>query len=442
MKQSSVSVSWHTGAKQYVRYVGYANGRDGQPKPKSFYLGEDEPTALATAAQLRADWSALRASGATAWPVAYLDDFQRARNAGNATVGRLLNGQTVGTVMSSETVADVRCAYLDEQRARLEGKQLSQWGFDSLAHRLTVVLDRLPSDILGRSIRSVGEDDLRKVILHWSALPNGMGKNQTKRATTGQWVAYRWRKNAPKRTKKTVGKPISPRYAQQLIATLKVLFIWAHETERWDKPRRFERLFKLKFPRQQVEAERFTTDELSLLYKACPSDRHRLWILLGLNAGLDRTGLATLDWGMVKGLDSDRPMIERLRHKTGVYSRHVLWSETAELLRDAKPSERKGLVCQTERGEPLVDGQRDSVHAAWRYLTVNAGVRHLSYGKLRKTGAWLVKVAGGLEVSEMYLAHVEAGMNKHYAGSDWAKLDAALTVIRSQVGGMFAERAG
>lgn len=440
MKTSSLSVSWHEGAKQYVRYVGYAVGRDGNPKPKCFYLGDDEPTALATAARLRSDWTALKASGATAWPMTYLDAFQRGRDAGNATVGKLLIGHTVETVMSADTVADVRTAYLAEQRQRMEARQVSTAFYRGIVHRMNVMLDRLPSDIAiaDRPIRCIGEDELSRVVLHWASLPMGRVGNQGKRTTTDS----RKRKGMKyqKRSKGTA-KRIGAGYARDIIAALKVLFTWSHETERWDMPRRFGKLFRVKFQKAHVEAERFTLDELSLLYGACQSDRHRLWILLALNAGLDRMGLATLEWSMVKGLDTDKPIIERLRHKTGVYSRHLLWDETANVLRQVPKSERHGLVCLTERGERLVEQtptrDRDATRQAWRYILDRSGVRRLSYGKLRKTGAWMAKVIGGLEVSEMYLAHAELGMNKHYAGRDWDKLDAALTVMRGQLGAMF-----
>lgn len=439
----SFNISWHDGAKQFVRYVGYAIGRDGTPKPKSFYLGDDQARALATATKLRSDWLALRQAGVKVWPTAYLEAFQRDIDGLVTTGDTLAIGLTVNAVIQGVvTVDDARKVFIAEQRERMEGKQLSVWAFNGLAYRLTVAIDRLPKDIAiaSRTLNRITEDDLRKVILYWSSLPKGKPRNQTKRATTGKWVDYRYRK--AKRKPKREGKPISACYAKHLIKALKVFFVWCHETERWDMPRRFARLFKLKFPKVHREAEWFSVDELTALYRVCKNDSHRLWIMLGLNCGLDRMGLASLDWSMVKGLDTDTPTVERLRHKTGVFSRHVLWDETVKLLRKVNAKDRKGLVCLTERGEPLVGHKRDSVHASWRYLTVNAKVRHMSYGKLRKTGAWMTKQLGGLEVSEMYLAHVEGGLNHHYANRDWGKLDAALTVMRSKLSPMLANASG
>lgn len=264
----------------------------------------------------------------------------------------------------------------------------------------------------------VGEKDLQQAVLFWASRPIRLMGNH-------------------KRTEQT---RISCFYARDVIASIKMLFVWADETERWNKPRRFDKLFRVKMPRPRIEAASFTLDELTKLYAACRCNRHRLWLMLGLNCGLDRTGLATLEWSMVKGLDTDKPYVERLRHKTGVYSRHSLWMETAELLRSVEPDDRKGFVCLTAQGEPLIEDNRDAIKMGWRHLLNRCkNVSQLSYGKLRKTGAWMIKVAGGLEASEMYLAHTEMGMNKHYANRNWSKLDDALAVMRTQLLPMLAD---
>ena len=441
MRKSSLSVSWHQGAKQYVRYVGYAIGRDGTVKPKCFYLGIDESTALITAARIRGDWIALKASGASVWSKGYLDGLQRTSVAGTAMVGLLANGLTATNAttaietVNGLTVEQVRTAYLDEQRARLEAGQVSAAFYRGIVQRLTVALDRLPQEIgiLNRPIRNVREDDLYRIILYWASLPMGKIGNQCKRVTTGTFKAKRMEyRPRPKRYAKRIGAG----YAKDILAATKALFQWAYETERWEMPRRFHKLFRVKFPKVHIEPQCFTLDELSKLYNACQCDRHRLWILLGVNCGFDRTALATVEWSMVKGLDTDHPYLERLRHKTGVYSRHLLWDETVKLLRQS--GNRQGLVCRSERGEPLLEQtattNRDATRQAWRYILDRSGIRHrMSYGKLRKTGAWMVKVIGGLEVSEMYLGHIEWGMNKHYAGRDWGKLDMALTAMREQL---------
>ncbi len=441
--KTKLSISWHKASGQFVRYCGQAIGRDGQPRPYCFYLGDDEANALGLAARIKADWLAVKSAGASSWSLSYLDSFKRSRIEREATVGVLLNGQTVGHAIATETVRQVRTAYLAEQLQRMEARQISVTFYRQLVWRLSVAVDRLPPTLAinDRAMRSIGEDDIRRVILYWASLPMGLPRNQTKKTTTGSRKAN-WNKYVPRQRQQ--GKPIGELYAKHLISALKMLFVWSHETERWDMPRRFAKLFKVKFSNVHREAERFSLDELKAIYNAIRIDRHRLWFLLGLNAGFDRMGLASLDWSMVKGLDTDHPMIERNRHKTGVYSRHLLWAETVRVLKETPASKRHGLVCLSEQGESLVvispTSERDSIQAAWRNIIDRCeGVRKLSFGKLRKTGAWMIKIAGGLEASEMYLAHGEPGMNKHYAGRDWSKLENALTAMRSQVTPLLAD---
>src|SRR5690606_10016329 len=131
----------------------------------------------------RADWNAIKASGASVWPTAYLDAFKATNDAGNATVGLLLNGLTVDETVNGQTVAEVRTAYLAEQRARMEAGQVSTASYRQLDWRLSVALDRLPFDLLGKSIRTIGESDIQRAVLYWASLPMGKVRNQTKKAT-------------------------------------------------------------------------------------------------------------------------------------------------------------------------------------------------------------------------------------------------------------------
>lgn len=108
------------------------------------------------------------------------------------------------------------------------------------------------------------------------------------------------------------------------------------------------------------------------------------------------------------------------------------------------PPNDDDLALFTERGRRLKlivpSGAFSGVSEAWRRITKRSGVTGKSYKLLRKTGAWMTKQISGLEVSEMYLAHQEPGMNKAYAGRRWDKLDAALAEMRRQLEPMF--RAG
>src|SRR3954447_9954174 len=68
-KRRSVSVSWHEASGQFVKWVGYSRGADGKRRPKAFYLGDNESSAVGRAVALRAEWKALKESGRDAWPL-------------------------------------------------------------------------------------------------------------------------------------------------------------------------------------------------------------------------------------------------------------------------------------------------------------------------------------------------------------------------------------
>ena len=53
----------------------------------------------------------------------------------------------------------------------------------------------------------------------------------------------------------------------------------------------------------------------------------------------------------------------------------------------------------------------------------------------RKTGASLIETIDPA-VTEMYLAHAEQGMKKHYAQRDWARLERALVEMEGRLGGV------
>lgn len=181
----------------------------------------------------------------------------------------------------------------------------------------------------------------------------------------------------------------------------------------------------------------FTIDELTALFRAGRS-RDRLYILLGLNCGFTNIDLANLRTFEVF-LDAERPHIHKRRHKTGVEARWLLWPETASLLKRLRVPENPGkLWLLTEYGNPLVETsfecRRDSVDQMWKLLCARTRLkRHLGFRFMRKTGASAIKRLGGLEESEMYLAHQEPGLNKSYANRNWDRMWACLEKFRAQL---------
>jgi integrase len=138
--------------------------------------------------------------------------------------------------------------------------------------------------------------------------------------------------------------------------------------------------------------------------------------------------------------------ITRRRQKTGIKMTWNLWDETAMLL-------QKYMACQgdlaliTDGGQPLVwyspKGHRvDVIPNRWARLVKQAkGVdetfAHKPFKTLRKTGATMMRAIGGIEVSEIYLAHSEKTVARYYSTPSQGQLTTALRAMRIRLAPMF-----
>jgi integrase len=232
------------------------------------------------------------------------------------------------------------------------------------------------------------------------------------------------------------------------------LFTWVAEHDRldWEKPKRFERVFKVKWSQMKTPEERqreqnevvsgdvqtYSSEDLSKLFHAA-SPRERLYILLGLNCGFTSSEIGSLA-RFELFLDDPQPFVHRKRPKTGVEARWKLWPETVAAIRQNLAERNpQQLAFLSIAGNPLVEVndrcRRDVIKQAWAPLLKKAGIANpLGFKFLRKTGADRIKKLGGLEVSEMYLSHAEAnGMNRHYANRNWTQMHGCLELLREQL---------
>jgi len=161
-------------------------------------------------------------------------------------------------------------------------------------------------------------------------------------------------------------------------------------------------------------------------------------MLLGMNCGFTSGEISSLRQFEVNLTDT--PYIHKRRHKTGVEARWTLWPETAALLRKHRAvGSNSGLYwLLTGAGKQLVEvtetHRRDSIGQSWKQLFARTpDLDWMAFRYLRKTGASAIKRLGGLEESEMYLAHQEVGLNKHYANRNWDRLWACLEQYRAQL---------
>lgn len=414
----TVSVSWSPAQGQYRKYVGYQLGRNGMPQPKCWYLGEDEREAVRRAVELVAEWNRLKAAGATVWPLKAAS--------GDASENKRSKDDFVDA--NALTVGEVCSLYLDSYCRLAEAKQVS-WGFvHSTEHRLGWV-----KRALGEHVRlaSIGEREIQSAVLFMVRRPMARRRNH--------------------QTKET--RPLAIKTVVNCVRQMKAMLVWYFEMDgcAWNKPKRFEKLFRLR-QRQMATAEEreraamevisgevatFTIEELSALW-AEASNKVRLFMLLGLNCGFTSSEVSNLRTFEVF-LDAEAPFVHRFRDKTGVEARWCLWPETVLLLRTLKAEEngeRRWLL--TEYGNPLVEvtprTRRDAVEQTWKALLRRiAPDRRLGFRFLRKTGADAIKRLGTLEESEMYLAHAEVGINKAYANRNWGRMWECLRQLRLQL---------
>ena len=409
-----VRLSRHPQTGQFTKCIGRYYGKDGTAKPRIWYLGFDEASAVTQALALKAEWDRLKSEGAEVWP--------------DEAIRRIADGdkpaEATGTAMTIRQAAD---DYIAMMMGRAESGQITLHHAKSQRDRLNRALECLPPN---RPMASIGEAMLAAAIATLCKRP----KAKSRTMPGGRKVKERGQ--------------ISSLWAMAQIKTLRWFLSWADESALWTKPRRFARLFKVKPMQSDAEKQRtleniinpeaafLSFDELKSLWNAAKGP-HRLWMALALNCGFCIAELASLRTWEVKGLHSSNPHIERIRRKSGVYSKWSLWPETVDLLKTwMADGHAESLALLTRDGKPLLEdtkeNRRNAVRPSWAYVMQQAKVTG-TFKLLRKTGARMAKAIGGLEVSEMYLSHAEPGLNKHYAGRRWDKLAEALATMHGQL---------
>lgn len=415
----TVGVSWSEAQGQYRKYVGYQLGRNGQPQPKCWYLGTDEREAIKRALELVAEWNRLQEGGAKVWPL-------KAAVGHSGSEGQRRKDDFVDA--NALTVTEVCSLFVDSYRRLAEAKQVS-WSFvHSTEHRMSWVMRALGAHT---KMASLGEREIQEAVLFLVRRPMARRRNH----------------------QTTQPKALAIKTVVNCVRQMKAMLVWYSEMDgcTWVKPKRFEKLFRLR-QRQMATAEEreraamevvsgevatFTVEELSALWETA-SNKVRLFMLLGLNCGFTSSEIANLRTFEVF-LDVEEQHVHRFRDKTGVEARWVLWPETVLMLRALKAAEngeRRWLL--TDYGNPLVEvtarTRRDAIEQVWKELLDETTlVRRLGFRFLRKTGADAVKRLGSLEESEMFLSHQEPGINKAYANRNWAKMWTCLRQLRLQL---------
>ena len=160
---------------------------------------------------------------------------------------------------------------------------------------------------------------------------------------------------------------------------------------------------------QQVAT--YTKEELRLLWQY-GTDTTRVLMALALNCGFGIAEIGSLKADQVKG-----DVIARLRTKTDVYGQWRVWPVTGRLLAATKPNGTPWLLV-TKQGRQLIEATEGNFRGAyipnrWNHLLDRVqedrpDFRRLSFNKLRKTAANMIREVAGGEMAGIFLAHGRA----------------------------------
>lgn len=185
-------------------------------------------------------------------------------------------------------------------------------------------------------------------------------------------------------------------------------------------------------------------DTIHALWDAADSSI-RCWMALALNCGYYAIDIATLEHSH---LTTKNQHIARLRNKTSIPSKHLLWPVTKKLIAKCRSDDERLLLVR-KNGKPLVvekagsGNKYDGIATRFRRLTESVGV-HATFSQFRDTSAKLIEslAVNGRGVSDksvvsQFLGHGDPRMARYYleAGPDQldtAKLDRILRQLQKK----------
>ena len=266
------------------------------------------------------------------------------------------------------------------------------------------------------------------------------------------------------------GKMCSPETSRDMIKRIRTFIRWLHQSQSfrgWRKPADLEsRPVRIAVTPEEVSArlsaaqvETYTIDELCVLYEYA-SPWERLLLLLGVNCGF---GVAEVGGLMTTEIHLRQPhgqyprdgsWIKRVRFKSSVYGEWSLWPQTVagvewQQARRGK-TEHQALLL-TRRGLPLSkptagNNRNNKIPNAWNVLLQRVrkdrpDFRRLSFNKLRKTGADLVRRFSDIETASLFLCHgnpqrIDALLDL-YTNRHFDKVFAALDRVHEYLAPMF-----
>ena len=225
--------------------------------------------------------------------------------------------------------------------------------------------------------------------------------------------------------RKGTSKPISPDTVTASVKALSRFVRWVPKHYPWRKPEEWQDALKITKAQLLTKDEKaargssrqvktYTLDELKIIYRYAPKYQRAL-MLLCLGCAFGAGELATLRLSEIHG-----DYIKRIRVKTGVWGEFWMWPETKDLVAWLRERHKEigadtDLLVIRRTGQPLVrltpnGNTSNSAANLWNALTErirkdHPAFRRLSFNKLRKTGANIVRKLSDGETAGILLCH-------------------------------------
>jgi len=234
---------------------------------------------------------------------------------------------------------------------------------------------------------------------------------------------------------RVAGKEIAARTAFNYCKALKSFFEWyARKSKSYDLPENFRELFlKRRFKKvndgdkiftkdgEEQDFEIYTPSDLKVLFECCNTNRQRLYLLLGLQAGMYYEDIAKALLTRNVHLEEERPFLIYQRtkeeHHDPITQVVWLWDETARLLRkEMNAKQRHPFALLSEDQSPMT---RHGPAQTWDRVQARAlkrlpHRRSVRFKDLRKTGGSAVANHSSIDLGELHLGHKIPSMGRAY----------------------------
>lgn len=411
-KSDLPAIFWKESYRQYITYIGFHIAEKGKARGKRartvHYLGRDQRAATARACEIDRLWDievewwkerdrqcesflgALKSK-----PVWRKDAFKRKQAATISDDDHkeilALHPPDPEDIERSKprlTLAELRRRYQLhlEQRVGLQGRT----GLKPATMRTMLMFTTRVATALDNSMNvlEMSREDFRSLVQYWLS-PD---------------------------------REISERTAASYLKCFKGMFDWADRESicGYVQPR-IKDLFRLGTPKARIQ--KFDAERCRLLLSRA-TERCRLFILIGLNTGMNQIDIADLRHGQIQQVGDDWFIVRKrckTSHQNEFETRHLLWPEAVELIRKHQTSGGPNdFVFKNVHGRPLVHGKTDNIRDSLMEARRRSGVKEISFKQLRKFGVTAIKrISRNSDTARQYAAHVIPGSLAHYDLDDF-----------------------